>query len=175
MRCRRRGFDLWVRKIPWRRKWQPIPIFLTGKFHGQKSLEDPSPWGCRVRHDWATRHALMLKLLNLFPNIKFSFPYANNFVCMYLFSDISFIRRQTYIVYIYTHIHILSSFYYMQMVALNIHCSVCAFWTEHYTLEIFPYQYIKTFPVFVYCIPPILNILIKVYLFPIFCYDNVNF
>ena len=32
------GFQLWVRKIPWRRKWQPTPIFLPGKFHGQRSL-----------------------------------------------------------------------------------------------------------------------------------------
>ena len=29
----------WVRKIPWRRKWQPIPVFLPGKSHGQSSLE----------------------------------------------------------------------------------------------------------------------------------------
>ena len=28
----------WVRKIPWKRKWQPTPIFLPGKFHGQRSL-----------------------------------------------------------------------------------------------------------------------------------------
>ena len=32
-------FDPWVRKIPWRRKWQPTPIFLPGKFHGQRNLE----------------------------------------------------------------------------------------------------------------------------------------
>ena len=40
------GDDPWVRKIPWRRKWQPIPLFLPGKFHGQKSLVGYSPWGC---------------------------------------------------------------------------------------------------------------------------------
>ena len=33
------------RKIPWRRKWQPTPVFLPGEFHGQRSLEDYSPWG----------------------------------------------------------------------------------------------------------------------------------
>ena len=37
-RCRRRWFDPWVRKIPWSRKWQPTPVFLPGKFHGQRSL-----------------------------------------------------------------------------------------------------------------------------------------
>ena len=45
MRCRRCGFDTWVRKIPWRRKWHPTPVFLQGKAHGQGSLEGYSPWG----------------------------------------------------------------------------------------------------------------------------------
>ena len=39
------GLDPWVRKIPWRREWQPTPVFLPGEFHGQKSLEGYSPWG----------------------------------------------------------------------------------------------------------------------------------
>ena len=34
----RHGFDLWVRKIPWRRAWQPTPVFLPGESHGQRSL-----------------------------------------------------------------------------------------------------------------------------------------
>ena len=37
-KCRRPGFDPWVGKIPWRRKWQPTPVFLPGKAHGQRSL-----------------------------------------------------------------------------------------------------------------------------------------
>ena len=41
---RRPGFDPWVGKIPWRRKGQPIPVFLPGKFCGQRSLEGYSPW-----------------------------------------------------------------------------------------------------------------------------------
>ena len=39
--CRRHmrlGYDPWVRKIPWSRKWQPTPVCLPGKFHGQRSL-----------------------------------------------------------------------------------------------------------------------------------------
>ena len=44
------GFYPWVRKIPWRRKWLPTPVFLTGEFHGQRSLEGYSPRGHRVRH-----------------------------------------------------------------------------------------------------------------------------
>jgi len=31
-------FDPWVRKIPWRRKWQPTPVFLPGESHGQSTL-----------------------------------------------------------------------------------------------------------------------------------------
>ena len=38
---RRPGFDSWVGKIPWRRKWQPTPVFLPGESHGQRSLTDP--------------------------------------------------------------------------------------------------------------------------------------
>ena len=43
--CRRLGFDPWVRKIPWRRKWQSTPVFFSGKSHGQRSLAGYSPWG----------------------------------------------------------------------------------------------------------------------------------
>ena len=32
-RCKRRGFNPWVRKIPWRRKWRPSPVFLPGESH----------------------------------------------------------------------------------------------------------------------------------------------
>ena len=35
----------WVGKIPWRRKRQPTPVFLFGKFHGQRILVSYSPWG----------------------------------------------------------------------------------------------------------------------------------
>ena len=43
--CGRPRFNPWVRKIPWRREWQPSPVFLSGEFHGQRSLEGYSPWG----------------------------------------------------------------------------------------------------------------------------------
>ena len=53
--CRRLWFNPWSRKIPWRRKWQPTPIFLPGKSHGQSSLVGYSPWGHkRVRYEWTT-------------------------------------------------------------------------------------------------------------------------
>ena len=45
--CRRPGFNPWVGKIPWRRKWQSTPVLLPGKSHGQRSLVGYSPWGCK--------------------------------------------------------------------------------------------------------------------------------
>ena len=54
--CWRCRFDLWVRKIPWRRKWQPTPVFLPEKSHGQRSLAVYSPWDRRVGHEWAHIH-----------------------------------------------------------------------------------------------------------------------
>ena len=45
--CRRHGFHPWVGKIPWRRKWQPTTIFLSGKSHGQRSLAGYSSWSRR--------------------------------------------------------------------------------------------------------------------------------
>ena len=39
-RCRRHGFDPWVGKIPWSRKWQSTPVFLLGESHGQRTLVD---------------------------------------------------------------------------------------------------------------------------------------
>ena len=42
--CWRHRFDPWVRKIPWRRAWQPTPVFLPGESHGQRSLGSYSPW-----------------------------------------------------------------------------------------------------------------------------------
>ena len=59
-RHRRLGFDPWVRKTPWRRKWRPIPVFLPGKSQGQGSLAGYSPWG-RKESDMteATEHAVL--------------------------------------------------------------------------------------------------------------------
>ena len=47
LQCRRPRFDPWLRKIPWRRKRQPTPVFLPGKSHGQRTLVSYSPQGCK--------------------------------------------------------------------------------------------------------------------------------
>ena len=46
-RFKRHGFNPWVRKIPWRRAWEPAPAFLPGKSHGQRILVDYAPQGSR--------------------------------------------------------------------------------------------------------------------------------
>ena len=59
----RRGFNPYVRKIPWRRKRQPTPVFLPGESHGQRSMVGYSPWGRRVGqewHNWACTHAFSI-------------------------------------------------------------------------------------------------------------------
>ena len=74
-RCKRCRFDPWVRKIPWRRKWQPTQVFLLGKLHGQRSLVDYSSQGCKKSD--MTGHAHMhawpryFSKTYLFTSIKF--------------------------------------------------------------------------------------------------------
>ena len=45
--------------IPWRRKWQPTPVFLPGKSHGQRRLAGYSPWGCKELDmtEWLSSHS----------------------------------------------------------------------------------------------------------------------
>ena len=53
--------DHWDGKIPWRVKWQPIPVFIPGKSHGQRRLVGYSPWGHkRVGHDLVTNQQLLI-------------------------------------------------------------------------------------------------------------------
>ena len=59
--CGRCGFSPWVGKIPWRRKWQPTPVFLPGKSHGQRSLVGYSPWGCK-EWDMTEQHQALSEL-----------------------------------------------------------------------------------------------------------------
>ena len=44
-RCRKHGFDPWVGKLPWKKKWQPTLVFLPGESHGQRSVVSYSPRG----------------------------------------------------------------------------------------------------------------------------------
>ena len=60
--ARRYGLDPWVMKIPWRRAWQPTPVFLPGESHGQRSLAGYSPWS-RKESD-TTEHPRMSRTIH---------------------------------------------------------------------------------------------------------------
>ena len=51
-RCKRHGFDPWVGKVLWSRKWQPIQVFLPGRFYGQRSLEAPVHGVTKSQTQW---------------------------------------------------------------------------------------------------------------------------
>ena len=61
---RRHRFDPWVGKIPWRKNWQPTPVYLPGESHGQRSLVIYSSRGCKESDtteqlsDWAHMHTI---------------------------------------------------------------------------------------------------------------------
>ena len=55
---------------PWRRKWQPTPVFSPGKSYGQKSLVGHSPWSHkRVRHDLVTKQQQQSKYVSKLENV----------------------------------------------------------------------------------------------------------
>ena len=64
--CGRPGFNPWIRKVPWRRKWQPTPIFSPGQFHGQRSLAGYSPW-CHKELDTTEQLTLSFHMNTLSP------------------------------------------------------------------------------------------------------------
>ena len=63
---KRCGLDSWVRKIPWRRAWQPTPVLLSGESHGQRSLVCCGHWG-HTESD-------ILKQLSMHAWSEFTFP-----------------------------------------------------------------------------------------------------
>ena len=71
-RYRRHGFDSWIRKIPWRRKWLPTPAFLPGKFHEQRMGH--SPLVCKklnmTEHACSQRHTYVIYTHGLNDEIK---------------------------------------------------------------------------------------------------------
>ena len=61
----RPGFSFWFGKIPWRREWLPIPVFLPEKAHGQRNLVGYSPWG-RKESDTTEQLTLVCSLMCYF-------------------------------------------------------------------------------------------------------------
>ena len=73
-RCRGPVFHPWVGKIPWRRAWQPTPVFLPGESHGQRSLAGYSPWG-RTESDMTETMTYRAACTYGDPHVHLFFPY----------------------------------------------------------------------------------------------------
>ena len=77
-RCRRQGFDPWVRKILWRRKWRPVSVFLSGKPHGRTTKQATIH---RVAESDTTEHANTY----LTPRVKESMWKFCKYISIFLF------------------------------------------------------------------------------------------
>ena len=86
-RCKRLGFDLWIRKIPWSRKWQPTPVILTGKFHKQRSWGGCSPWGHKeldvTEHTQRTWSIYSVVLVSCVQESE-SVTHTRTYICVYI-------------------------------------------------------------------------------------------
>ena len=63
--CRSCHISVLFKKIIWRKKWQPTPVFLPGKVHGQRSLTGCTPWGYMTEHEGGGRWIDSNKLIEL--------------------------------------------------------------------------------------------------------------
>ena len=67
----RRGFSPWIRRIPWRRAWQPTPVFLPGESHGQRSLSiGQKELDTAELTEHACTHTLLIREILLSLNLK---------------------------------------------------------------------------------------------------------
>ena len=85
LQCRRCKFNPWVRKIPWRRAWQPIPVCLPGESHGQRGLVVYSPQGCK-ESDMTERLSTALSINEWqlhFPSCSGQQVWAHPFIFLY--------------------------------------------------------------------------------------------
>ena len=89
MHLQHRGheFHPWVRKILWRRKWQPTPVFLPGKFHGQRPGGPQSMESQRVGHALVTKQHYHLT----WGHLPSDFLLCQIFKCLYNLSHCYFI------------------------------------------------------------------------------------
>ena len=74
-RLKRWGFDPWVKKIPWSRKWQPTLVFLPGKIPWTEEPSRLQSMGSqRVRQDWATEHVSLIgywfRVITIFQDLE---------------------------------------------------------------------------------------------------------
>ena len=106
LQCGRPGFDPGVGKIPWRRAWQPTPVFLPGDSHAQRSLAGCSPWGCKesdtteglspaekMNVHFKSEHLIFLPLSPLSPPLPSLFSLTTVRICFIALSFSLFCRE----------------------------------------------------------------------------------
>ena len=86
LQCKRPGFSAWVGKIPWRRKWQPTPVFLPGKSHGRRNLVGYSPWGRKESDTTEQLHFLYFtcKCIYIYIYLWSAVSWGLSVICMFL-------------------------------------------------------------------------------------------
>ena len=91
-RCKRWGFDPWVARIPWTRKWEPAPVSLLRKFHGPRSLVVCSSWGCKELDTHTHTHTphLAVGVLHWYFSSVSANPYCNRFRWSHLWKRFAF-------------------------------------------------------------------------------------
>ena len=128
LQCRRPGFNPWVGKIPWRRKWQPTPVSLPGKSHGQRNLAGYSPWGCKELDMTEWLHSLHFRVRLKFSTIYFYWNIVNLQCCVNFYHTAKWFSYMYVCVcvsiYIYIHIYIFFSIIIYHRIVNIVYCSV---------------------------------------------------
>ena len=78
--CTRPGFNLWLEKIPWRRKWQPTPVLLPGKSHGQRTWQATVPGVAKSQTQLSIKQHMNFK--STFFNIDRLWQNINHIKCV---------------------------------------------------------------------------------------------
>ena len=143
--CRKWKFNPWVRKISWR-KWQPTPVFLSGKSHGQSSLVGYSPWGHKkVGHNLGPSNNIQLlqhQLKRLFLPLASLWKSTDHKFIVYFWS-----LNSVPLIYRFIHMTVLHCFDWCRfVVSVEIgKCKSSFFFFEIFLVALLPY-------IFMHCI-----------------------
>ena len=91
MQCRRPGFNPWVRRIPWRRKLQPTPVFLPGESHVQRSMVGYSSWGHKESDSTEQPVLLSYSIISSYKIMAIISCLIQYILAAYLFNTLEFV------------------------------------------------------------------------------------
>ena len=69
------AYSSWVGKMPWRRAWQPTPVFLPGESHGQRILVGYNPWGGKESNTTEHTHTRQFRIFNDLSKLYLNFTF----------------------------------------------------------------------------------------------------